>query len=379
MVRHKHLRQRPSTPNLKASYSASAHSPPLTLNSPSSASSKPLTAVAVPRTADPASPPETPTTSPHTTRKSSQKPRHQPPPFHDFDALHVFVGNEDINIRPLGHGHKFSYRPKPSDPSPRSSSSSEADDESDSVASSIGAEPNADSSPEQSDNGHAEYDETSSESGSGSDSEVHSNAKGQRTAQASRLNATVTEILVEEIDPMDSDYEGLDALFPHEVESVRSNSRSRPTPEAVVLDTFERLNCSNEASNDDAWSTTSSSSSSISQDSAELAFYRRQVELKRMRRLSMSSLGKRTHSEISGGSDDETGINDVNELGSSAQRMRKRLHRTSLLFQDPPAPRIDELDEPDSSEDERRDIIAGLSLAHELPYYDIEVVEIESS
>lgn len=90
-----------------------------------------------------------------------------------------------------------------------------------------------------------------------------------------------------------------------------------------------------------------------------------------------SSVGKRTHSELSD-SEDEWGPLDVNDVGSSARRLRKRLHRSSLLFHDPPE-QIIELDEPNSSEDERAAAKQGpwLSLAQELPYWHMEVMEIE--
>lgn len=342
MARNKHLRRRPSTPNLK------------------------LAQRETPLTADPASPPETPTTSPDAARKSSQKPRHQPPPFHAFQ-----VDGTDT-IRPLGYGHLFSYQPRlgPEEMSPRSASSSDADDESGSVGSSLHAEAHAGSSPEQSDGEEPQcrQPDTDSEGSSDGHSSIH--------ITTTHVEA---ELVVEEIDPMDSDYEGLDTLFPNDIDSNRSRSRPRPELDGNMLDHLRKLNCSNEVSDDDARSSSSSSSSSVSRDSAEIAFYKRQADLKRMRRVSMSSsLGKRTHSELSGDSDGDSTTHDAGDLPSSARRMRKRLHRTSLLFQDPPAPRIDELDEPDSSEDERR-FAAGIALSHELPYWDIEVVEIESA
>jgi hypothetical protein len=134
----------------------------------------------------------------------------------------------------------------------------------------------------------------------------------------------------------------------------------------MMMQDLKNLNCSAEASDND-----------VAADPEEEAFLRRQQELKRIRRVSMSSsFGKRTHSELSDSDDDVGSFLDVNEMGSSARRMRKRLHRGSLLFQDPPAPRIDELDEPDSSEDE---FIAEQSLAAELPYWTMEIMEVDSS
>jgi hypothetical protein len=48
------------------------------------------------------------------------------------------------------------------------------------------------------------------------------------------------------------------------------------------------------------------------------------------------------------------------------------------LFHDPPPPpaRIEELEEPDSSEDE---LVAHEHLARELPYWAIEIMEMDSS
>jgi len=179
------------------------------------------------------------------------------------------------------------------------------------------------------------------------------------------------DFIIEDIDPMDSECEGLDVLHPTEIESNRSRSRSRHKDlDKGMMQNLRNLNCSNEASDDE--------STSPPEDDEE-AFYQRRQELRRFRRVSMSSsFGKRTHSELSSDSDNDDGPLDVNDVGSSARRMRKRLHRGSLLFQDPPEPRIDELEEPDSSEDD--DGYAAVnSLARELPYYTMEIMEVEST
>jgi hypothetical protein len=128
---------------------------------------------------------------------------------------------------------------------------------------------------------------------------------------------------------------------------------------------MRNLNCDTETSDEEE------------PDVTEETFYKWQRYL-RSRRVSLSSsIGKRTFSERSSDSDDSDGAGlDVNEVGSSARRMRKRLHRGSLLFQDPPEPRIDELEEPNSSEDE---LLAGQSLAQELPYWTLEIMEMEDS
>jgi hypothetical protein len=62
------------------------------------------------------------------------------------------------------------------------------------------------------------------------------------------------------------------------------------------------------------------------------------------RESSRGSLVRRTYSER-GDSDDSV---DVNEVVSDARRMRRRLHRSSLVFNDLPPLRVDELEEPDT-------------------------------
>ncbi|KAM3434787.1 hypothetical protein NHJ13734_005854 [Beauveria thailandica] len=187
---------------------------------------------------------------------------------------------------------------------------------------------------------------------------------------------TVCDFVLEEIDPMDSD-NGLSVLDPYEIESNRSRSSSkhrddhgppfehRELPIRMMQD-MRNLHCSNEVSDEEA-----------EQDTEEAAFYKWQQYMRR-RRLSVSSsiTGKRTFSERSASDDSDDGGLDVNEVGSSARRLRKRLHRGSLLFQDPPEPRIDELEEPNSSEDE---YLPTQHLGMQLPYWTIEINEMEDS
>ncbi|KAI9147705.1 hypothetical protein HJFPF1_12735 [Paramyrothecium foliicola] len=340
MPRRKSLRRRPSTPNLRLHQ----------------------------HTADPASPPETPTTSPLVSRKSSLKPRHQPP-FFDFSQPLT----QDPSIKPVGNGHQFSYQPAlaADQLSPRSSSSSSSppgdsvdDDLTDSA--SIGSLPNS-SGPGADLSGD---DDVSIGDASGSDSDESDDAEdGNISSVHIRVTSEVVcDFTIEDVDPHDPGHEGLEVLYPTEIESNRSRSRSRHKDhlDTSMMQDLKNLNCSNEASDND-----------VEPDYEEEAFLRRQQELKRIRRVSMSSsFGKRTHSELSD-SDDDTGFLDVNDVGFSARHMRKRLHRGSLLFQDPPAPRIDELDEPDSSEDEF--VTQQSSLAAELPYWTMEIMEVDSS
>ena len=133
---------------------------------------------------------------------------------------------------------------------------------------------------------------------------------------------------------------------------------------------FKNLNCSNETSDNEQ------AADGDYEFDEESAFLRRREQLRKFRRMSMgSSFGKRTHSELSDSDDDGEAL-DVNDVGSSARRMRRKLQRTSLLFHDPPPARIDELEEPDSSEE---DYIPGQDLARELPYWAMEIMEMDSN
>ncbi|GFP54925.1 hypothetical protein ACSS6W_002824 [Trichoderma asperelloides] len=361
MVRYdRNPRRRSSTPNLKLSPAQ----------------------MAALQTADPASPPDTPVTSPDFPRK-------------DNPAAFYLLANslaQDPNIRPYGGGHQFSYRPL-EQLSPRSSSSSEADkehsiggDSSDSASvvslptsaqrlrHDASVKKNALESHELDASGDADAE---SESESEADCEAEPDklkrarlAHGPATSIPERCDFTI-DFTIEDMDPMDSECEGLDVVYPTEIESEsdveappsQSASQQRDLDQDMMQD-LENLNCSNEASDDET------------EDDEESEFMRRQQELKRIRRVSMSSsFGKRTHSELSDSDDNDCAL-DVNEAGSSARRFRKRVHRGSLLFQDPPAPRIDELEEPNSSEDEYANEVR---LAQELPYHAMEIMDTDSS
>lgn len=363
MVRYgRNSRRRSSTPNLKLSPAQ----------------------MAALQTADPASPPDTPVTSPDFPRKDNQA------------AFYLLANSlaQDPNIRPYGSGHQFSYRPL-EQLSPRSSSSSEADEErsigrdsseSASVVSLPASaqrlrhaliEKNVSESHELDASGDADAE---SESESEADCKAEPDklkrarlAHGPATSIPERCDFTI-DFTIEDMDPMDSEYEGLDVVYPTEIES-ESDAESPPSQSASqqkdldqdMMQDLENLNCSNEASDDET---------ELDEDDQESEFMRRQQELKRIRRVSMSSsFGKRTHSELSDSDDNDCAL-DVNEAGSSARRFHKRVHRGSLLFQDPPAPRIDELEEPNSSEDEYAN---EMRLAQELPYHAMEIMDTDSS
>lgn len=371
------------------------------------------------------SPPETPTASPPMARK----PQHSGPLYHRYSRSLA----QDPNIKPVGNGHQFSYQRVlgPEQLSPRSSSSDSSEEEEEldddssvsdvaqppSIADSSIAEPSDDEDSEVDvevdddevdrlvnvdvdvdvDDGDDEDDGSEDEDDEDEDeepdappnirlpselgsaprslagSEVEDQAPQPRVNVISTTTTTLMcDFVIEDVDPMDSGCEGLEVLFPTEIESNRSRSRSRHKEfdKGMVRD-FKNLNCSNE---------TSDNSPEPERDvgiDEETLFRKRQKEIRRIRRVSMSSsFGKRTHSELSDSDDSEAGGLDVNDVGSSARKMRKRLHRGSLLFQDPPAPRIDELEEPDSSEDE---YAAADPLARELPYWTMEIMEMESA
>ena len=336
---------------------------------------------------DPTSPPETPTASPLLARSKHPFPhQQQQAPLYRYSR----PLSQDPNIKPVGTGHQFSYRPAigPEQLSPRSSSSSASSDEegvdesgSDVASSSDeGIEAHSLLNPagaHAADDGRPGFDEDSddeSESGSSSESDSDAGSSVRKNHSVHVISASATlecEFVIEDIDPMDSEYEGLDVLHPTEIESNRSRSRSRHKDlDKGMMQDLENLNCSNEASENEGGGVANG------HDEDEEAFLQRRQELRRIRRVSMSSsFGKRTHSELSDSDNDDAAL-DVSDVGSSARRMRKRLHRGSLLFQDPPEPRIDELEEPDSSEDECR---TDNSLARELPYYTMEIMEMEPS
>ncbi|KAF4585878.1 hypothetical protein GQ602_005183 [Ophiocordyceps camponoti-floridani] len=300
---------------------------------------------------EPTSPPETPTV---------RRPAHVPSaPFYRFSR----PLSQDPNIKPMGSGHQFSYRPAAATTrlSPRSSSDSDSSSSLANVEAYSSPPPSVAAAAPASVDRRAELEEdSSSESGSGSES-------GPGNGEPGLVEG---ELIIEDIDPMDSDCDGLEVLHPTEIESIRSSCHK--DLDRGMMQDLRNLNCSTEASDYDT---------SPANDEDIEAFYRQQQEIKRFRRLSKSSsFGKRTHSELSDSDNDDVGpLDDVNDVGASARRLRKRLHRGSLPFQDPPEPRIDELEEPDSASDGDA---AETSLARELPYYntmEMEMMEMDDS
>lgn len=170
----------------------------------------------------------------------------------------------------------------------------------------------------------------------------------------------------------DSDDERVGVIRPHAIEyaeSDRSRSRSRNPPEIdqTIMQHLGNLNCSDESDLSDIDTV----------EYQDILLKRR--EQRRHKRMTSGSIGKRTISESIGSDTDREDLKaflGAEEVGSSARRLRRKTgDRRSLLFQDPPPPRIEELEEPDSSEDE---ILISETLARELPYYQYISMEIDS-
>lgn len=185
---------------------------------------------------------------------------------------------------------------------------------------------------------------------------------------------TRAEFVVEELSDFgDSDGERLGVIRPCAIEyaeSDRSRSRSRNAPDIDqrIMYNLGNLNCGDDSDETD-----------FDEHEYHEFLVRRRAE-KRRKRMTSGSIGKRTISESIGSDTDLEDLKpflNADEIGSSARRLRRRIgDRHSLQFQDPPPPpRIDELDEPDSSESE---ILVGESLARELPYYEYVSMEVDS-
>ncbi|KAK3384992.1 hypothetical protein B0H63DRAFT_175890 [Podospora didyma] len=189
----------------------------------------------------------------------------------------------------------------------------------------------------------------------------------QPQQQPARTGRTVTHaaFTVEEMsDFADGDEGGIqpDAIFEY-AESDRSRSRSRNPPEIdqTIMYHLGNLNCSDESDLSDI-------------DTAEYQdFLNKRREQRRHKRMTSGSIGKRTISESIGSDTDREDIKaaflGAEEVGSSARRLRRRLDRRSLQFQDPPPPRIEEEDE---------EILITDTLARELPYYEYVSMQVDS-
>ncbi|KAK4124311.1 hypothetical protein N657DRAFT_571210 [Parathielavia appendiculata] len=298
----------------------------------------------------PSSPPETPrTTSPVFGRKSSPPPGELPPRV-PLRPMAPPLSTTNTAVNGLAASHENAIRPDQLSPCPSSSSSAASSDSEDSEGSIAAV-------------GVLRLATQDRRSGL---------APLAPEARIGRI-VTQTELIVEELSDFgDSDGERPGVVRPCAIEYAesdrsRSTSRNRPEIDQKMMYNLGNLNCSD-----------GSSESDLDPDEVHAFLIKRRAE-RRRQRMSSGSIGKRTISESIGSDTDREDIRSflgAEEAGSSARRLRRRVgDRHSLQFQDPPPPRIDELDEPNSSEDE---IFIGESLARELPYYEYVSMEVDS-
>ncbi len=215
--------------------------------------------------------------------------------------------------------------------------------------------------------------------------------------------------VIEEIGDFDSDCGRIPTLLPDEIEEPETEHEQSPDPnrhrrgKLHIQKGFRRSSAHQNAppdidrnvmsglqdfslradSDEEALLESDDEESSDFGETLNLLLIQRRAE-RRHRRMTSGSISKRTISESIGSDTDNEDLHamlDASEVGSSARRLRRRLgDRMSLNFTDPPPPRIDELDEPDSSdnEDDVKELICdGETLARELPYYTLEYISME--
>lgn len=193
----------------------------------------------------------------------------------------------------------------------------------------------------------------------------------------STTHVVTAEIIVETLEIREydgSDYDGCVVIRPDAIEDAdsersRSRSRSRQRRDSNMASGMRDLNVF--ASSDD-------------DDDLEETEHERKMrehrEERRRARMSSGSITKRTVSERGSDSDSEDlanghGLHSPHDPADAAhrRRLRRRLARNSVFFHEPAAPRIDEADEPDSSDEERD----GL-LARELSFFNYIFMEVDS-
>lgn len=187
----------------------------------------------------------------------------------------------------------------------------------------------------------------------------------------------------------ESDYEGFDSdcesvLRPHqyedaESEKARSTRASSPHHELDdgVVNGLRDLDCGTEERDE---------------EEEREAWEKKRREEKRMKRRSSGSVQKRSLAQSIGSDTDDEDLQPVfegaNEAGSSARRLRRKVagERTSLIFDDPPVGRIEEVEEPDSCEEvvavgeveEESEDEDGEAWDREMPFYGQEDMDLDS-
>lgn len=215
-------------------------------------------------------------------------------------------------------------------------------------------------------------DSDSSDNDSVASEQPEVSAPSPQRITVTRVTHSATFVVEEMGNFEDDDEERCGALRPDHFEypdSDRSRSRSRNPPEIdqTVMYKLRNLDCSDESDESDL----------DDNDDYQQFLIRSRLE-RRRKRMSSGSIGKRSITESIGSDTDIEDLRaqylDASQAGSSARRIRRKLgNRHSLQFQDPPLPRIDQADEPDTSDDEFIDDDA----LKELPYYTLDYITME--
>ncbi|CAK7222403.1 hypothetical protein SBRCBS47491_004854 [Sporothrix bragantina] len=227
------------------------------------------------------------------------------------------------------------------------------------------------------------------------------------TGQSSTRLFVFEALIIEEVSDFDSDNGMIPVILPYEIEEAESEREKTPDPNRNRSGKFNMAKARRRSSarlsklpeidrsvmsgireftfgaDSDEEVLLDEDDGSDYDEGALNSFLLKQRDEKRRRRMTSGSISKRTITESIGSDTDTEDLSamlDANEVGSSARRLRRRLDRHSLQFQDPPPPRIDELEEPDTSdnEDDVKELIHnGETLARELPYYTLEYISME--
>lgn len=173
---------------------------------------------------------------------------------------------------------------------------------------------------------------------------------------------------IEELSDFDDDNEGTNrnnTIQPDEIEYAESDP-SESRIDGHFINDLRDLNLRSPDPD--------SSSDSPDMSGSDYQEFVRQQRAQRRKRMSMSSIGKRTMSERSD-SDSEDFKHKLHpdQAGSSARRLRRRIGvRQNLMFQDTPPTSLDTMDElPEEREDTEM-------LRKELPFYDYTTVMVDS-
>lgn len=347
--------------------------------------------------AGPSSPPATPTTTAGFDLNSSkQPPNRRHGMIHPFSRPLHTQPELDGTITPNGDGFTFSYNRFQvldlEQLSPRSSSPASSRSSSPSAASTTPslAPRSRSSSPEASLPNHTDH------------GRLQVPPQQIRRRIVAEGNFTLEDFKAEDYETFNSDAES--TILPHQYEDAESDrarsavggsSPTRPSHahthvhtrtrtrelDPTLMNGLHNLHCPSDSESD-------ISLSASTEEREREAWLAAQREEKRRKRRSSGSVQKRTHAQsVGSGTDDEDVLpildGGVNEVGSSARRMRRRVgDRASLVFEDPPAC-ILEVEEPEScvEGEERIGVVGeveeeeGQGVDRELPYFvwDMEV------